>query len=115
MVKRKPIHVYFEIPEKYVNDALKSRAMREKDPDRAPTVVQVAFVTPNTEYVVEAAFNHIAALPAFVDELLVDPPLVDDDVHQSVHQGSVGPRSAPASERRAARTRVSRPGGAGTV
>lgn len=42
VVKRKPIHVYFEIPEKYVNDALKARAMREKDPDREPTVVQVA-------------------------------------------------------------------------
>ncbi|MHC4938778.1 MAG: efflux RND transporter periplasmic adaptor subunit [Planctomycetota bacterium] len=42
VVRRKPIHVYFEVPEKYVNEALEARAKREKDPDAPPTKVQVA-------------------------------------------------------------------------
>ena len=42
VVKRKPIHVYFEIPEKYVNEALKARAMRDQGEDKSDTVVEVA-------------------------------------------------------------------------
>ena len=42
VVARRPIFVYFEVPEKFVNEALEKRAKRERNPDEAPTKVVVA-------------------------------------------------------------------------
>ena len=42
VVARKPIFVYFEVPEKFVSEALRKRRVRQQDPDAPPTKVKVA-------------------------------------------------------------------------